>query len=102
METLEEARCPQYPGLYELLNLRAATFEKMDKLGEAAKEAKRMIKLDKMGAEGYLRAGKVMCLMGKWETALEVCRSGLGRVPHEHPQRSVSFFGLLLLLLSLL
>lgn len=89
METLGEARL-LHPDLYELLNLRAATYEKTGQLGEAAKEAKRMIKLDREGAAGYLRAGKVMCLMGKWEVALEVCRSGVGRVPQEDPQRSVS------------
>ena len=99
METLGEARS-LHPGLYELLNLRAATYEKTGKLGEAAREAKLMIRLDKKGAAGYLRAGKVMCLMGKWETALEVYKSGMGRVPREDPQRSVSISSLLLLRLS--
>ena len=94
MEMLEEARLP-YPDLYELLNLRAATYEKVGELGEAAREAKHMIRLDKKSAAGYLRAGKVMCLMGKWEKALEVYRSGVGRVPEQDPQRPVSTFSVL-------
>ncbi|KAF8458064.1 hypothetical protein BGX38DRAFT_643022 [Terfezia claveryi] len=67
------------PKRYELLNLRAAVYEKMDgKLEEAAKDARKMIRLDEKSVSGYLRAGKVLGLMGKWESALGMYRYGLG------------------------
>jgi len=59
------------------------------KLEEAAKDAKRMIKLDEKSVPGYLRAGKVLGLMGRWEAALGVYRYGLERVPEGDKQREV-------------
>ncbi|KAF8417251.1 hypothetical protein EV426DRAFT_383769 [Tirmania nivea] len=78
------------PKSYELFNLRAAVYEKMDgKLEEAANDAKKMIRLDKKSVPGYLRAGKVLGLMGKWEAALRMYRYGLERVPQEDNERKV-------------
>ena len=73
-----------------LLNLRAAVYEKMDgKLEEAAKDAKRMIQLDEKSVPGYLRAGKVLGLMEKWEKALGMYKYGLEMVPGGDKEREV-------------
>ncbi|RPB25238.1 hypothetical protein L211DRAFT_105508 [Terfezia boudieri ATCC MYA-4762] len=78
------------PKRYELLNLQAAVYDKMDgKLEEAAKDARKMIQLDEKSVSRYLHAGKVLGLMGKWESALGMYRYGLERVPAEDKERKV-------------
>jgi len=62
------------------------------KLEEAAKDAKKMIRLDGESVPGYLRAGKVLGLMGKWEAALGMYRYGLERVPAEDKDREVCVY----------
>lgn len=59
------------------------------KLEEAAKDAKQMIRLDDKEVTGYLRAGKIMGLLGKWEAALGIYQYGLERVPKKDKQRKV-------------
>ncbi|KAF8473832.1 hypothetical protein BDZ91DRAFT_712644 [Kalaharituber pfeilii] len=67
--------------LISLYNFRAATYEKIEgKFEDALRDAKRMIELDGRVADGYLRAGKVLHLMGKSERALRVYLRGLQNV----------------------
>ena len=48
-----------------------------------------MIRLDEKRVPGYLRAGKILGLMGKWEAALGMYRYGLERVPGGDEERKV-------------
>lgn len=63
------------------------------KLEEGLKDGRRMIKLDEGRAEGYLRAGKILGLMGRWDSALKLYSYGLKRVDNSEKgekQRKVS------------
>lgn len=44
--------------------------------------------------KGYLRAGKILQLMGKPEVALAIYERGLGSIPLNHPAREVRSPGL--------
>lgn len=66
-----------------ILDNRAATQEKLggDKaLRTALADAKMMIQLQKAGANGYLRAGKILQLQGSDKLALDLYKYGLKRI----------------------
>ncbi|KAF8534825.1 hypothetical protein BDD12DRAFT_894964 [Trichophaea hybrida] len=72
----------QLPLQLSILDNRAAVQEK---LGEnhyrsALKDARKMMLLQKTSVKGYLRAGKILQLMGKWNVALETYRYGLKQI----------------------
>lgn len=62
---------------YHILDNRAATYEKLVDWKAALRDAKAMIKEDKMVAKGYLRAGKILLTMGNPTKALDVYQYGL-------------------------
>ena len=73
---LEELRPPQ------LLDNRAACYEKLTELPTALKDAKKAIQLYCEDATGYLRAGKLLIKMEKQNVALEIYTHGLRRIKH--------------------
>lgn len=60
-----------------LLDNRAATFEKLDDLKSALKDARTTIKLHERDVTGYLRAGKLLQKMEKPEIALGIYNHGI-------------------------
>lgn len=62
-----------------ILDNRAAVQEKLgnDHLRPALKDARKMMVLQKTSAKGYLRAGKILQLMGRLDVALETYKYGL-------------------------
>ncbi|CAD6442566.1 fd57b06a-c007-4f58-984c-0eddc6bd36af [Sclerotinia trifoliorum] len=66
--------------LLTALDHRAATFEKLDQLQSALKDAKEMLELKPELSKGYLRCGKVLQLKGEHELALKIYERGLRKV----------------------
>ncbi|KAE8445648.1 hypothetical protein EG329_012945 [Mollisiaceae sp. DMI_Dod_QoI] len=66
--------------LLNALDNRAATFEKLDRLRAALRDAKRMIEVMPAFSKGYLRCGKVLQLSGHDELALQIYERGLKKV----------------------
>ena len=66
----------------QLLDNRAACYEKLGELSSALKDAKKAIQLHREDATGYLRAGKVLVKMGKESVALEIYTHGLKCIKH--------------------
>ncbi|KAI9880788.1 MAG: hypothetical protein M1830_000224 [Pleopsidium flavum] len=71
------------------LDNRAATYTKLGDLQAALRDAKRMISLERSGATGYLRTGKILQLMGKEDVALGIYRYGLRNVPSDNPNHKL-------------
>ncbi|PQE21115.1 f-box domain protein [Rutstroemia sp. NJR-2017a WRK4] len=66
--------------LLTALDHRAATYEKLEQLQPALKDAKQMIELKPELSKGYLRCGKVLQLKGERELALKIYERGLKKV----------------------
>ena len=66
----------------QLLDNRAACYEKLNDLSAASKDAKKAIQLHREDATGYLRAGKVLVKMEKQSVALEIYTHGLKCIKH--------------------
>ncbi|KAI9644137.1 hypothetical protein NHQ30_007490 [Ciborinia camelliae] len=66
--------------LLTALDHRAATFEKLDQLQSALKDAKEMLELKPELSKGYLRCGKVLQLKGEHKLALKIYERGLKKV----------------------
>ncbi|KAA8565275.1 hypothetical protein EYC84_011000 [Monilinia fructicola] len=66
--------------LLTALDHRAATFEKLDLLQSALRDAKEMLELKPELSKGYLRCGKVLQLKGEHKLALKIYERGLGKV----------------------
>lgn len=66
----------------QLLDNRAACYEKLGELSSALKDAKKAIQLHREDATGYLRAGKVLVKMHKEPVALEIYTHGLKCIKH--------------------
>ncbi|KAF7874067.1 hypothetical protein EAF04_002739 [Stromatinia cepivora] len=66
--------------LLAALDHRAATFEKLDQLQSALKDAKEMLELKPELSKGYLRCGKVLQLKGEHQLALKIYERGLRKV----------------------
>ena len=66
----------------QLLDNRAACYEKLGELSSALKDAKKAIQLHREDATGYLRAGKVLVKMEKENVALEILTHGLKCIKH--------------------
>jgi F-box/TPR repeat protein Pof3 len=66
----------------QLLDNRAACYEKLNELSTALKDAKRVIQLHREDATGYLRAGKLLLKMEKPSVALEIYAHGLKCIKH--------------------
>jgi len=91
--------------LISLLDNRAAAYEKLGNLKDALADAKYMMKHEKISPKvkllptkveentklilanlkGYLRAGKILLLMNKIDTAVDVYKYGLRQVPQSDP-----------------
>ncbi|KAF7947238.1 uncharacterized protein EAE97_004487 [Botrytis byssoidea] len=66
--------------LLTALDHRAATYEKLDLLQPALKDAKEMLELKPELSKGYLRCGKVLQLKGEHQLALKIYERGLRKV----------------------
>lgn len=66
----------------QLLDNRAACYEKLKELSTALKDAKATIQLKREDATGYLRAGKVLTKMEKHAVALDIYSHGLKSIKH--------------------
>ncbi|KAF7887604.1 hypothetical protein EAF00_009898 [Botryotinia globosa] len=66
--------------LLTALDHRAATYEKLDLLQPALKDAKEMLEVNEALSKGYLRCGKVLQLKGEHQLALEIYERGLRKV----------------------
>ena len=66
----------------QLLDNRAACYEKLDDLPAALKDAKKAIQLHRENVTGYLRAGKILMKMEKQSVALEIYTHGLKCIKH--------------------
>lgn len=66
----------------QLLDNRAACYEKLEDFSTALKDAKKAIQLHREDATGYLRAGKLLMKMEKESVALEIYTHGLKCVKH--------------------
>ena len=64
-----------------LLDNRAATYEKLEDLNSALKDARDTIKLAEADVTGYLRAGKLLQKMDKHSVALEIYKRGIRKKP---------------------
>ncbi|KAI9055609.1 hypothetical protein LZ554_000554 [Drepanopeziza brunnea f. sp. 'monogermtubi'] len=63
------------------LDARAATYEKLQQLLPALRDARSMIELKPKQSKGYLRAGKILQLQEKQDLALKIYARGLEKVP---------------------
>ncbi|KAF2839404.1 hypothetical protein M501DRAFT_1057677 [Patellaria atrata CBS 101060] len=63
-----------------LLDYRSAAYMKLEKNERALADGKEMIRVGNQDVRGYLRAGKVLQKMEKFETALKVYEYGLRKV----------------------
>jgi F-box/TPR repeat protein Pof3 len=66
----------------QLLDNRAACYEKLNELSSALQNAKQAIHNHREDPTGYLRAGKVLMKMEKHSVALEILSHGLKSVKH--------------------
>ncbi|KAF7952974.1 hypothetical protein EAE96_006196 [Botrytis aclada] len=66
--------------LLTALDHRAATYEKLNLLQPALKDAKEMLELKPELSKGYLRCGKVLQLKGEHQLALKIYERGLKKV----------------------
>ncbi|AEY96449.1 FADR230Wp [Eremothecium gossypii FDAG1] len=66
-----------HPRYLVLLDNRAATWEKLNKLDRALADAAYMITVDAYNLKGYIRRGKVLQKLGRYEEALQVYENGL-------------------------
>ncbi|KAF7918203.1 uncharacterized protein EAE98_009815 [Botrytis deweyae] len=66
--------------LLTALDHRAATYEKLDLLQPALKDAKEMLELKPELSKGYLRCGKALQLKGEHQLALKIYERGLRKV----------------------
>lgn len=66
----------------QLLDNRAACYEKINDFRAALKDAKKAIQLQFEDPTGYLRAGNVLVKMEKQSVALEIYSRGLQCVKH--------------------
>lgn len=70
------------PNQTTLLDCRAATYEKLNELDLAYKDAASMVKVAPKDARGYLRAGKVLSLQKKYDRAILIYTRALKQVDH--------------------
>ncbi|KAL8989395.1 MAG: hypothetical protein Q9177_001708 [Variospora cf. flavescens] len=73
----------------DVLDNRAATYEKLGDLHAALKDGRRMITDHKTSCAGYLRTGKILQLLGKPTTALGIYQYGLRNVSPDDPNFKV-------------
>lgn len=66
----------------QLLDNRAASYEKLGELSAALQDAKAAIQLNREDATGYLRAAKVLRRMEKHAVALDIATHGLKCIKH--------------------
>lgn len=66
----------------QLLDNRAACYEKLQDYPTALKDAKKAIQLHREDAVGYLRAGRLLVKMEKQSVALEIYTHGLKCIKH--------------------
>ncbi|KAF9584082.1 hypothetical protein BGW38_007632 [Lunasporangiospora selenospora] len=67
------------PSNINLLDSRAACYEKMGKLDEALSDAKSMIRLHPLQAKSYLRAGKILRLQHNYKGSTKIFVAGVER-----------------------
>ena len=65
---------------YNLYDYRAATYDKLEMFGDAVKDGREMIRLDKKDIKGYLRMGNVLEKMGKEDTAIGIYKYGMKNI----------------------
>jgi tetratricopeptide (TPR) repeat protein len=68
------------PNHTTLLDCRAASYEKLNELDLALKDASAIVKLSPKDARGYLRAGKILSLQKHYEKAIHIYQRALKKV----------------------
>lgn len=66
-----------HPKLASIIDHRAATYEKLQKYGNALQDGMQLMKLDPLCCKGYLRTGKLFMILGEKEKALKVFKNGI-------------------------
>lgn len=66
-----------HPKLANVLDLRAATFEKLDDIENAFKDAQKIVTIDPTNCKGYLRLGKLQLKQSKTVDAYKTYQKGL-------------------------
>ncbi|OCL10956.1 hypothetical protein AOQ84DRAFT_288207 [Glonium stellatum] len=64
----------------DILNNRAASFEKLENFKLAVKDGRDMIKIDKKDVRGYLRTGNILQKMDKLDAAIGIYKYGIKNV----------------------
>ena len=77
LELFSEAIASEPNLTASLLDNRAATYDKLDDIPSALKDAKNAIRLHEKDPTGYLRAGKLLEKAGKPDTALGIYKHGM-------------------------
>ncbi|ORX91502.1 RNI-like protein [Basidiobolus meristosporus CBS 931.73] len=73
------------PNRLELYDCRAAVYEKTRNVQAAYRDAKKMIAMFPSSAKGYIRAGKILRLSGRYEAAYHVYESGRRKLKSDDP-----------------
>lgn len=89
VEAFTEALSKKDADYVGILDNRAATYSKLAQYDLALRDARHMIKRDKLDERGYLRCAKILILDKKLEKALDVYAYGLKTIPRENSKRQL-------------
>ncbi|AMD21043.1 HEL238Cp [Eremothecium sinecaudum] len=78
-----------HPRYLTLLDCKAACWERLNNLDKALLDATYMIKVDAYNLKGYIRKGKILQKLERYEAALEGYREGIRRVKELHEKHSI-------------
>jgi F-box/TPR repeat protein Pof3 len=92
LEVFTEALGTGHGDVISVYDNRAATYTKLAKYDLALRDARAMIKTNKLDSRGYLRCAKVLLSDGKPDKALEVYAYALKTLPTYDPRRQVGYF----------
>ncbi|KAF4213192.1 hypothetical protein CNMCM8980_010482 [Aspergillus fumigatiaffinis] len=89
LEVFTEALGTGHGDVISVYDNRAATYTKLAKYDLALRDARAMIKTNKLDSRGYLRCAKVLLSDGKPDKALEVYAYALKTLPTYDPRRQL-------------
>lgn len=78
-----------HPKLPSVLDQRAATFEKLDDIENAFKDAQKIVAIDPTNCKGYLRLGKLYLRRGKTVDAYKTYQKGLYTIEKAHEKHKI-------------